>query len=248
MFVSIIAGSHLGDFFNILPVVGGVYKMNNKEPIDFVIPVEFNEKFPSLREFLLHQPMFKSVSFSNETQYQGLLIHGYRLKFDKPYPMAIPGETYRAKRNVETDYRIEIKVDEDFELIVPDLNLDFDTTKNLVGERSQHSRRHQRKEYFLKPSGYFDDCLFLDYNDSMTVNAWKIKNCQGVFISTFTGISVMADLMKKRHVVAWDQESVDDCLLDGTSWTVEKMYDRHYFRDRKGQLLPLSTFNWNQVN
>lgn len=246
MHVSIVAGSHLGDFFNIFPVVSGIHKMYN-EKLDFTIPVDFNDKFPTLREFLEHQPMFNSVAFSNERNYQGIQIHGFRRKIDKPYVMPRPGETYRAQKNAELDNKMTIVVDDDFEFVVPELNLDWDTSKDLVGERSHHSRRHQRKEYFLGPSGHFNDCLFLDYNDSILINAWKVKKCQGVFVSTFTGISVMADLMKKNHVVAWDQESVDDCLLDSPDWTVEKMFNRHYYGNRKAQLIALATFNWDQV-
>jgi hypothetical protein len=217
------------------------------EKLDFTIPVDFNEKFPTLREFLEHQPMFNSVAFSNERDYQGIQIHAFRRKIEKPYDMSMPGETYRAQQNAELDNNIGIIVDNNFEFVVPELNLDWDISKDLVGERSHHSRRHQRKEYFLGPSGHFNNCLFLDYKDSILINAWKVKKCQGVFISTFTGISIMADLMKKNHVVAWDQESVDDCLLDGQNCTVEKMFNRHYYEDRNAQLIALETFNWNQV-
>lgn len=247
MYVSIIDGEHLGDFFNIFPVVSGLGKMFN-EKIDFTIPEKLNTKFPSLREFLEHQPMFNSVAFSNERAYQGIQIHAFRRKMEKPSHLTMPAETYRAQKNAELDNHLEITVDNDFEFVVPDLNLDWDTSKDLCGERSHHSRRNRRKEYFLRPTRNFVDCLFLDYyNDTITTNAWKVKHCKGVFISTFTGISIMADLMKKNHVVAWDQESVDDCRLESPLWTVEKMFDRHYYRDRGAQLISLSTFSWDQV-
>ena len=245
MKVSVIAGSHLGDFFNILPVISKIYKTWH-EPIDFVMPRVFKEKFITLREFLEYQPMFNSVAFDDEKPYHGLQIHGYRRIIDPPEYVGYPDATWRAVVSIGIDHFIHIDPDNEFTLLSPEFEDEIDHSKPLIGERSNHSPEASfRDVFYIKRSGKFDSCNFLDYNDSISYNAWRIRRCTNIFISTFTGVSVMADLLRARHLVLADP-SVYKQFPKFTA-ACQGMLDRHYYRDRGSRIIDIEDFEWGNI-
>ena len=133
-----------------------------------------------------------------------------------------------------------MEVDDNFELAVDDI--DHFHTSYLIGDRMTHPNMDQRRESgVLEYSGKFplDKCTFLDYNTPMAVNAAYIKHTTKPIFTTFTGISVIADLLKKESIVLWG-----DDIKDWDNKPIEYSFNKHFYRDRKCKLMSLNDFDF----
>ena len=74
--------------------------------------------------------------------------------------------------------------------------------------------------------------LYLDYTKDILYNLNLIKCSDKPFITTFTGIGIIADLMNKETIFGWDE---DMRVWDGHP--VEYDFIRHYYGDRKSKLV-----------
>jgi hypothetical protein len=64
-----------------------------------------------------------------------------------------------------------------------------------------------------------------------------IKKSKYPFVSTFTGVSILADLIGKENVVVYGPD------MNGfMGWTPEFSYHKHYFTDRKSYICDINAF------
>jgi hypothetical protein len=72
------------------------------------------------------------------------------------------------------------------------------------------------------------------------INAYKIKHSTHPFISTFTGISGIADLLKKDQLVLWGED-----IRNWDNKPIEYSFMKHYYGNRNSKLLYIGDFEEN---
>lgn len=236
MKVQIDCTANLGDFLNALPVLSGISKKESKK-IHLIIRKEMR-KFYGLRHFLIEQDMFESVSFDDEIfMYQMNIINlSSWSRYDRNDAHR-PIETCRYENWLKDNYNYDVISDDEFVLNIPKLDIDYHEDKIIIGDRwsakEDPSIDTRRKTYVIKDSGKFDDdkYLYLDYSKSLLENAALIRYNPNRFITTFTGVGILADLMFKSTTVLWDEDMRE---WDGHS--VEYDFERHYYGNRLSEL------------
>jgi len=227
--------ANLGDFCNALPVISGISKYVN-EKIDIIIRPEMR-KFNGIKEFLLYQPMFNSVEFSDEVfSYGDIMQLSSWTRMDQEDENR-PIETCRYENWVNDNYRMLFEVDDDFEIQVKPMpfTLSDIMSKTVIGDRWNHTTIDTRRNTNVVEHGVKPDPLkviYLDYSKPIMENLNIIKNNPNPFITTFTGIGIIADLMNKETIVCWDE---DMRMWDGQP--VEFDFKRHYYGNRKSKLV-----------
>ena len=68
-----------------------------------------------------------------------------------------------------------------------------------------------------------DKVSFLDYNDDVTKNVYLIKNCKPPFITCFTGVGIISDLLNKETLLLWT-----DDIENWANQTVNYSFEKHY--------------------
>lgn len=237
--------SNLGDFFNVMPVISGL-SISIGETVDLVVHDNLMT-FNGFRAFMEFQPCINSLRYRKEilNMNESSYIHisysqeEYRHLSDRPNR---PIETMRHEKFVRDNYpNIAFEVDDDFEFRVhsdfwADENLRHTMKKTIVGDRwLVNNTDVRRSSNILKDSGLFDnpdDFYFLDYNDNLMTNAMIIANSEYPFVGTFTGVSVLADLLKKGHYVLWD-----DSMVDWNGEDIRYSHWKHFYGNRKNLLM-----------
>jgi hypothetical protein len=229
--------SNLGDFVNSLPVLAGLAKI---EPINLVVQKNCR-KFKGFREFLLFQEMFSSVRFDDEPMQHVYLPFSSWTREHRGNPMR-PVETCRYENWVRDRYPQLPKweVDDDFELKVPELPDVVVPPGYIAGDRWHHQTDTRRRENQIS---HLNGVSFMDFDLDLLTNSYIIKQTKFPFISCFTGISIIADLLKKPHYVVWKPEDFNEefrrgprnVLWDGRN--IEGVYQKHYYGDRQGVLI-----------
>jgi hypothetical protein len=236
MKIKIDCTANLGDFCNALPVISGISKYINEE-IHLIIRPEMR-KFNGIKEFLNYQPMIKDVDFSDE-----LLVFGDITTISSWTRMDQedsnrPIETCRYENWVNDNYRMLFEVDDDFEIQVSTMFVEDVTELVIIGDRwssKQDPSVDMRRNTNVIENGVNPDpskVFYLDYNKPLMYNLNIIKNNPNPFITTFTGIGIIADLMNKETIVGWDE---DMRTWDGHP--VEFDFKRHYYGNRKSKLV-----------
>jgi hypothetical protein len=227
--------ANLGDFSNGLPIVSGI--VNSYGKVDFVIRSEMR-KFSGIKEFLLYQDLFTDVNFDDEVMIYGQYINlSSWTREDKNDPNR-PIETCRYENWIKDNYNLDFKVDDSFTIKVKDLDIDCFSDKTIIGDRwsqKQDPNIDMRRFTNVVENGAKPDpskVVYLDYSKDLMHNCYIIKNNPNKFVTTFTGIGIVADLMNKETVVCWDE---DMRVWDGRS--VEFDFERHYYLDRKSKLV-----------
>ena len=234
MLIQINCTANLGDFSNALPVISGLSKYIN-DPIDLIIRGEMR-KFVGIKELLLYQPCIKSVEFDDEVYFNGAMNLSSWTRMDQENPDR-PVETCRYENWVNDNYRMLFEVDDDFELMVqPMPHISMESTNNyIIGDRWNHPTIDTRRKVQVVKDGVNPDpskVLYLDYTKSLMYNLNLVKNSPKPFITTFTGVGILADLMNKETIVCWDE---DMRMWDGHP--VEFDFKRHYYGNRKSKLV-----------
>lgn len=228
---------NVGDTLNVMPVLSGLYKSTGHK-----ISLTVRDKmkmFNGFREFMQMQKCICALKFESEVTldntYQMLgLVDEFTKHENRPW------ETVRLEEFFRSRYSTEFEVDDDFVLSV-DETVEFMPSGTLVGDRMNHKDMDQRRlSGVLKDSGKFDKCWFLDYNQPMAVNAAYLKHTTKPIITTFTGISTIADLLKKETYILWG-----DDLKDWDNKPIEYSFNKHFYRDRKCKLMHLNDFTFN---
>lgn len=232
---------NLGDFAHCLPVLSGLcQKINDK--LSFVI-CDRLQRFRGLKELLLSQDMFGEVLFLSElktgpTQY--ILLddtgtdEGYGNK-----PIAVQ-KTYTFIRDT---YKVDFECDDNFILKFPDVVTEDVTDKFIIGDRwsskdapdvdtRRYSNLIESAECVPKEKSHY-----LDYTKDLIYNLNLIRYNPNPFITTFTGIGILADLMKKDLFVLWDED-----MRNWQGLPVEHDFDLHYYKNRNGKLQYIKDF------
>ena len=229
--------ANLGDFMNAMPVLSGLEKSYGK--IDLVIRHEM-QKFNGIKEFLLYQDIFSDVSFDKEVfLYGDVTTISSWTREDQNAPNR-PIETCRYE-NWMIDRGFNFEVDDNFKLRIADVpTITAKGVKWIVGDRwSEFDIDARRNTHVIQNGAPGLDSTkthYLDYSRSLMYNCNLIKFSDEPFITTFTGIGIIADLMDKETIVCWD-----DNMLDFTTsvWDKPTSYDfaRHYYSNRKSKLV-----------
>ena len=154
-----------------------------------------------------------------------------------PHPNR-PWETCRFDKYLKGNYDFEYEIDDDFILTVPDLECPTDLY--LVGDRTFHRDSDQRRKFnVLKDSEEFtlNKVYFLDYNLPVATNAAYIKASKKPLLTTFTGISVVSDLLKHNTVVIYGED-----IANWDDKHISYSYNKHFYRDRNCALIALDEF------
>lgn len=231
---------NLGDFLNVIPVLSGIYKSTG-EQIEFVLRQDM-KKFNGIKEFLKYQDMFSDVLFDDEIFSFGdppVMMSSWTRE-DKKNPLR-PIETCRYENNTNDYYpHLKFEVDDSFILKVPELNLPIADTF-YIGDRWFGADIDTRRKSGML--SHLDKGVFLDYNRPMMENAYLIKNSKFPFVSTFTGVSNIADLLNVKHLVIYDDE-----LKTWDSKPIQYSFEKHYYGDRNGKLLYLNDLNIDNLD
>jgi hypothetical protein len=236
MKIKIDCTANLGDFCNALPVISGISKYKN-EKIHLIIRPEMR-KFNGIKEFLKYQPMIEDVDFSDD-----LLVFGDVMTISSWTRMDQedsnrPIETCRYENWVNDNYRMLFEVDDDFEIQVFPMFIDDLNDKTIIGDRwstKQDPNVDARRSTNVIENGANLDrnkVVYMDYTKPLMYNCNLIKQNPHPFITTFTGIGIIADLMNKETIVGWDE---DMRTWDGHP--VEFDFKRHYYGNRKSKLV-----------
>jgi hypothetical protein len=227
--------ANLGDFMNAMPVLSGINKSNGK--FKLIIRDEM-VKFNGIKEFLMYQDLFSEVSFQNDSFIYGNIIGlSSWTREDRTAPHR-PIETCRYETYLrDNSPNLQFEVDDDFEIKVDSMNhIAIETTnKYIIGDRWNHQTIDTRRNTNVVENGVEPDpekVFYLDYNQSIMYNCNLIKNSSKPFITTFTGIGIIADLMNKETICCWDE---DMRMWDGRP--VEYDFERHYYTNRKSKLV-----------
>lgn len=229
---------NLGDFANCLPALSGLYKTTG-EQIHFSICNQL-ERFKGLKQLLCLQEMFSDVIFEKEEQNNDYIeIHD---QSDEYSHTVTPSSTLRFATSLfAQDLRFEI--DEDFELQVPKLGFNYLEDSIIVGDRwsvtEDSNLDTRRASYMIKDSGVLDNKKThqLDYTKDLVYNCSLVKHNPNVFVTTFTGIGILADLMKKDQYILWG-----DDLRDWAGKPIEHSFELHYFKNRNSKLRYVKDF------
>ena len=236
MKVKIDCTANLGDFCNALPVISGISKYVNQK-IHLIIRPEMR-KFNGIKEFLKYQPMIEEVDYSDDLLTFGdIMTISSWTRMDQENPNR-PVETCRYENWVNDNYRMLLEVDDNFEIQVEPMLVDYVRDKTIIGDRwsaKQDPSIDTRRFTNVVESGANPDpskVHYLDYSKPIMYNLNLIKYNPNPFITTFTGIGIIADLMYKETIVCWDE---DMRTWDGHP--VEFDFIRHYYGNRNSKLV-----------
>lgn len=233
MLIQISCTANLGDFANALPVISGLSLADGGRPVDLIIRGEMR-KFNGIKELLLQQPCINNVEFDDEVFVNGALNLSSWTRMDQDDKNR-PVETCRYENWVRDNYKLDFKVDDNFELQIKDTPFEDYSNKYIIGDRWNHATIDTRRKTNVIRDGVdpdSDKVEYLDYNKSLIHNLNLIKYSKKPFITTFTGIGILADLMNKETIVCWDE---DMRMWDGHP--VEYDFIRHYYGNRKSKLV-----------
>jgi hypothetical protein len=148
---------------------------------------------------------------------------------------------------IRDTYKINFEYDDDFVMQVPYLDIDYQNEKYLIGDRwaaTDAPNVDTRKgSNIIHSSGVINEkiALYLDYSKDLVYNCSLIKYNPNPFITTITGIAILADMMNKEVVVLWNDEYKTSWpLISGE--TLEKIYDLHHFKNRKTKMVYINDF------
>lgn len=233
---------NLGDFANCLPALSGFYKLTGRK-MSFSI-CDRLQRFRGLKELLLLQEMFCEVKFMyEETSYSNFILIDEQDSEENDNN--IPISTFKYANSIRKVYGIKFDIDEEFELNVPKLNIDFMQDKILVGDRWSSNEAPdvdtRRYSYMLRDSEILRNLRthYLDYTKDLMYNCSLIKHNKNKFITTFTGIGILADLMRKNQYIIWG-----DDLYNWNNRPIQHSFDTHYFKNRNSKLVYIKDFHY----
>lgn len=236
---------NLGDFVNCLPTLSGLSKA-----ADCKISLAIHDKmsrFKGIKELLLLQDMFCDVHFLSEP---GLYAEKYMILEDYgDYNFQVmPYVSYKMADFICKNFGVKFEVDRSFTLNVPKMDIDYMDDKFLIGDRWSakispdiDTRRYSNhlEESKVVP---VEHAFYLDYNKSLVYNCSLIKYNKNPFITTFTGIGILADLMYKNSYILWG-----DDLKNWNDQPIEYSFKQHHFDDRNCKLMYINDFKFESV-
>lgn len=230
---------NLGDFANCLPTLSGLHKSTG-EKIHFSVS-NLLGRFNGLKQLLCLQEMFSDVVLESEENGEDYInIHDQN---DEDSLTEVPSSTLRYANSL-FEQGIRFEIDSDFELNVPKLGIDYREDSILVGDRWSSNEDSnldtRRASYMIQDSGILNHkkIVQLDYKKDLVYNCSLVKYNPNVFVTTFTGIGILADLMKKDQYIVWGED-----LRDWAGKPIEYSFELHYFKNRNSKLCYVKDFN-----
>jgi hypothetical protein len=227
----------LGDFLNCVTVLSGLNKSYGK--YDLIIKSRA-KRFKGLREFLLYQNLFSNVYFDDEVLIDSTTIMmgnwDYREEGNNPNR---PSETNRYYNWLQDHYKMEFSIDDDFEATFPEL--DIVTPECIVGDRWKNDMTDDRRK--SNTLAHLENFSFLDYTQDVLTNCFLIKRSTKPLITNFTGVAVLADLLKKESYIVWKPEDWNSEFVvgDNITWDngrdINKVFNKHFYLDRNCKLV-----------
>lgn len=232
---------NLGDFAHCLPILSGLYKKYGQK-LSFSI-CDRLQRFIGIKELLLQQEMFEEVWFFHERKFNQM---NYIIIDDAGDEHGNPNSPISVRRHVnflKHMYQLDIESDDDFELQIPKLDIEYHNDKLIIGDRwspkdapdvddRRYSNLIEAAQIIPEEKAYY-----LDYKKDLVYNCSLIKHNSNPFVTTFTGIGILADLMKKDCYILWDED-----MRNWQDWGVEQDYKLHYYQDRKSKLVYIRDF------
>jgi hypothetical protein len=237
---------NLGDFSNCLPALSGLYKLVG-EKLHFAI-CDGLQQFRGLKELLLYQDMFEEVSFFGEQKFNNsncILIDDTGSEENCGIN---PLSTVRYANFIKHNYQIEFEIDSDFELQIPEVQIENIEDRIIVGDRWSlkiaNDLDTRRSSNLIESSGIMKDKIvhYLDYTKDLIYNCNIIKKSDLPFITTFTGIGIVADLMKKDSYILWG-----DDIRNWDNKLIQYSFNLHYFNNRNAKLVYLNDFDVSKI-
>lgn len=233
--------ANLGDFLNCMPVMSGIVKSKN-ELMTLVIRKEMR-KFNGMIDFLMYQGIFDEVFFDDDVyMYGNVIILSSWYREDKNNPLR-PTETCRYENFVKDQYKIDFEVDDNFTIKYPLSNRLILNNKIYVGDRWDIGDIDARRECYILKDLPITNMEFINFNNTILENCSVIDNCQSPFISNFTGVGILADLLKKETLIVWKAEDWKPEFRKGDdiSWDngkdINGIFAKHMYADRKCKLV-----------
>jgi hypothetical protein len=225
---------NLGDFAHCLPALSGLYKLTGQKMMFGVC--DRLERFKGIKELLKAQEMFSDVLFMHEIK----SLPDYMVIDDSgpenDYGLSA-GVVHKYGNFLKGNYKIDFVIDDDFELQVPEMAVEDVRDKILVGDRWSTKDApdvdDRRLSNLIEGSGILDGLPthYLDYTKDLVYNCNLIKYNNRPLVTTFTGIAIMADLMKKRTIVVYD-----DDMINWNNKPIMATFDAHFYKDRKASV------------
>lgn len=223
--------ANLGDFLNSFPVLSGLVKQYGQ--LDFVIRHEMR-KFNGLVDFLMYQELFNKIEFDDSvTSIESPVILSSWTREDQNNSVR-PIETCRYENWLIDNYKLEFQVDDNFYLKVADCSVEI-TDSIYGGDRWSGPDIDQRRKSWTL--AHLSGIKFLDYNQDMMTNAYIIKHSRDPFVSTFTGISGLADLLGKTQFVLYG-----DDIANWDNRPISYSFKKHYYGNRNSRLMSIQEF------
>lgn len=230
--------ANLGDFLQVLPVLSGIVKTHGK--IEFFIKREMR-KFKGIKEFLNYQDLFDYVYFDDEVFMSNVKLISSWTREDKSDSNR-PTETCRYENWMRDYYKLDFEVDDDFIVKTPNFDLEVEDGY-YVGDRWSVGDIDNRRETHVLSNLEHLNLNFLDYNNSLLINAYTIKNLKKPFITNFTGVGMLADLCNVPLYCVWKAEDWKPEYRrgDDISWdngkNIQQIYEKHFYQNRKSKLV-----------
>jgi hypothetical protein len=230
--------ANLGDFLNALPVLSGISKSYGKPY--FIIRNKL-KKFKGIKEFLLYQDIFDDVVFDDEIFLYGdsSLIMSSWTREDKNNHNR-PTETCRYENWMKDNYNLSFDVDDDIQIKYPDVNVVIDDNY-YVGDRWNVFGIDDRRR--TNVLSYLSEFNMLSYDTDILTNCYIIKNSKKPFITNFTGVSILSDLLNKETFVVWKSEDWNEEFRKGddVKWdngkNIQQVFAKHFYGNRYSKLI-----------
>lgn len=239
---------NLGDFAHCLPALSGLYKTFGRK-ISLGI-CDRLQRFNGIKELLMNQEMFHEVKFMYEENVYALSANQYLILDDSGKDLNYnysPRICHRYYNHLRDTYKIQFDIDDDFELMVPKLNINYLHDKIIIGDRwspneaiDVDDRRKSNLLFSINGISH-NDSYYLNYSNHIVQNCSLIKYNNNPFITTVTGIAVLSDLMKKETYVLWDD---DMRVWQGNS--IDYVFDSHFYKNRKVKFAYLKDFVYDR--
>jgi hypothetical protein len=243
MFIYIDREDSLGDFLNAYPVIQGLYNSYGKLNI---ISKSVNKRFNGFREFLMYQGIFENVYFDDEIQIPNDVILLHKIddfSTNEKTNINQPKDTFRYGQFMKKQYGLNFEIDDKATLIYPEFDIQIEDTY-YVGDR--WANIHQDGRRATNVLSYLNGLQFIDYNRPILENCYILKNLKRPFITNFTGIANLADLLYINTYIVWKPEDwapqyrrSGDVVWDDAS-NINDVFGRHIYKDRNCKLVHAS--------
>ena len=235
----------MGDFCNGFPAYDALAKEHGK--FDLILPRAMR-MFSGIKDFVSYQGFTSSILFDDElTDFSNVIIMAQLpASFFKPtyekrdISIVRPFMTCYVEQYLKANLRLDFKINDDYCIKIKDVPSANPEDFISAGDRWSKTLNHRRKHSML---GHIEGLKFLDFEKDIFYNLNIIKKSKYPFVSTFTGVSILADLIKKPNIVLWDED-----MRNFMGWSPEFSFRKHYFTNRLSYIQYVNDFKTNLLS